>query len=88
MLGTLAFLFVARDSAYPLGIHNMLEGQMIYFAIAFLVVNVGFDAVYELLPFMFEGTSSEWLRCYSLLFYVALFNLNQLLYYYKLPVGE
>lgn len=88
VLGTLAFLFVARDSAYPLGIHNMLEGQMVYFAIAFLVVNVGFDAVYELLPFMFEGTSSEWLRCYSLLFYVALFNLNQLLYYYKLPIGE
>ena len=86
ILGTLAFMLVARDSAYPLGIHNMLEGQMLYFALAFLVVNVGFDAVYELLPFMFEGTSSEWLRCYSLLFYVALFNLNQLLYYYKLPV--
>ena len=85
IIGTLIFVFIARDTPYPLSLHNMTDGQFLYFAFAFLLANIGFDAVYELMPFMFEGTSTEWLRCYTLLFYVAFLNLNQLLYYYKLP---
>lgn len=84
--GTVAFLTVARVSNYPLSLHNMLDGQFLYFAFAFLISSVGFDIFYEIMPFMFEHMHTESLRCYVVLLYVAYFNLNQIVYISRIPM--
>lgn len=84
--GTIAFLTVARVSNYPLSLHNMLDGQFLYFAFAFLISSVGFDIFYEIMPFMFEHMHTESLRCYVVLLYVIYFNLNQLVYISRIPM--
>jgi|DEB0MinimDraft_4_1074332.scaffolds.fasta_scaffold02193_5 hypothetical protein len=84
--GTIAFLTVARVSNYPLSLHNMLDGQFLYFAFVFLISSVGFDIFYEIMPFMFEHMHTESLRCYVVLLYVIYFNLNQLVYISRIPM--
>ena len=84
--GTVAFLTVARVSNYPLSLHNMLDGQFLYFAFVFLISSVGFDIFYEIMPFMFEHMHTESLRCYVVLLYVIYFNLNQLVYISRIPM--
>lgn len=86
VFGTLALVFSAKETPLVLGLHGMLDGQFLYFAFAFLFCNVGFDLMYEILPFMFESTSSENMRVTLLLLYVIFVNLNQILYFYRLPV--
>lgn len=86
VFGTLALVFSAKETPLVLGLHGMLDGQFLYFAFAFLFCNVGFDLMYEILPFMFESTSSENMRVTLLLVYVIFVNLNQILYFYRLPV--
>jgi hypothetical protein len=63
----------------------MLDGQLLYFTIAFLICNVGFDILYELLPFMFENCCTDNVRVFVILLYVIFFNSNQMLYFFRLP---
>ena len=65
----------------------MLDGQFLYFLLAFLVCTVGFDLLYEVLPFMFEDKNTESTRVQVLLAYVIFFCLNQLIYFWRLPTN-
>jgi hypothetical protein len=85
LLSMFAFLFVAKDTTHVHSLHTMLGGQLIYFSIAFVFCNVGFDVLYELLPFMFEDPSTEKMRIFTILLYVLFFNLNQMLYFFRIP---
>ena len=84
ILGSAAWLFIAKDTPYAYTLHNMLDGQYLYFIIAFFLINCGFDFLFELLPFMFESSNSHWLRFYLITSYVIFFNVNQILYFWRL----
>lgn len=87
-LGSLSLLVVAKDTNSVFGLHSMLDGQFLYFVIAFIVCNIGFDFLYELLPFMFESSSTENMRSMIILLYVIFFSLNQILYFWRVPVDK
>ena len=87
-VGTLSLLVVAKDTNSVYGLHSMLDGQFIYFVVAFLVCNIGFDFLYELLPFMFESSSTEGMRCVIILLYVLFFAVNQIIYFSRVPTND
>lgn len=78
------FFTIAHDSSKIFIIKNVLDGQVIYFVIAFVFASVGFDIVYELMPFMFQNYKSDVLRIYFVLAYLFVYNLNQFFYIRKL----
>jgi len=85
LISAFVFIFVAKDTTHLHSLHTMLDGQLLYFTIAFVVCNVGFDVLYELLPFMFENCCTEAVRVFIILLYVTFFNLNQILYFFRIP---
>jgi hypothetical protein len=85
LIATFVFIFVAKDTTHLHTLHTMLDGQLLYFTIAFLICNVGFDILYELLPFMFENCCTDNVRVFVILLYVIFFNSNQMLYFFRLP---
>ena len=85
VIAAFVFVFVAKDTTHVHTLHTMLDGQLLYFSIAFVFCNVGFDILYETLPFMFESESTEAARIYIVLLYVIFFNVNQILYFWRIP---
>ena len=85
VIAAFVFVFVAKDTTHVHTLHTMLDGQLLYFSIAFVFCNVGFDILYETLPFMFESESTEAARIYIVLLYVIFFNANQILYFWRIP---
>ena len=85
LIAAFVFVFVAKDTTHVHTLHTMLDGQLLYFSIAFVFCNVGFDILYETLPFMFESESTEAARIYIVLLYVIFFNVNQILYFWRIP---
>ena len=85
VIAAFVFVFVAKDTTHVHTLHTMLDGQLLYFSIAFVFCNVGFDILYETLPFMFESGSTEAARIYIILLYVIFFNVNQLMYFWRIP---
>ena len=85
LISAFVFIFVAKDTTHLHSLHTMMDGQLLYFTIAFVVCNVGFDVLYELLPFMFENCCTEVVRVFIILLYVIFFNLNQILYFFRIP---
>ena len=85
VLGVVVLAFIAKDTSSVYTLHSMLDGQFLYFLFAFLVCTVGFDLLYEVLPFMFEDNNTESTRVQVFLAYVVFFCVNQLLYFWRLP---
>ena len=85
VVGVIVLTFIAKDTSSVYTLHSMLDGQFLYFLLAFLVCTVGFDLLYEVLPFMFEDKNTESTRVQVLLAYVIFFCVNQLLYFWRLP---
>jgi len=77
---SIAFFTIARDTSHVYVVKNILDGQLLLFVFAFLFANIGFDMMYELMPFAFEKVHSDTLRLYFIVGYLLLFNFNQLLY--------
>jgi len=77
---SVTFFTVAKTTPYNYVIKNMLDGQLLYFVFAFLLGNIGFDMVFELLPYMFEKTNGDVMRLYFVVGYLIFFNANQLMY--------
>ena len=77
---SIAFFTIARDTSHVYVVKNILDGQLLLFVFAFLFANIGFDMMYELMPFAFEKVHSDTLRLYFIVGYLLLFNFNQLAY--------
>ena len=77
---SIAFFTIARDTSHVYVVKNILDGQLLLFVFAFLFANIGFDMMYELMPFAFEKVHSDTLRLYFIVAYLLLFNFNQLTY--------
>ena len=70
----------AKESSSSNMIQTLCENQFIYYAVAFLFANCGFDVVYEILPFMFDKDDAKWVKNYFVLLYVTYVNVVLLIY--------
>ena len=77
---SIAFFTIARDTSHVYVVKNILDGQLLLFVFAFLFSNIGFDMMYELMPFTFEKVHSDTMRLYFIVGYLLIFNFNQLSY--------
>jgi len=76
----ISFFTIAKATTFNYVVMNLLDGQLLYFSVAFLFSNIGFDMVYELMPFMFEKMSGDVMRFYFVVGYLIFFNANQFMY--------
>ena len=70
----------AKESVSGNVIQTFCENQYIYFSIAFLFANCGFDVMYEILPFVFDKSQAKWFKNYFILLYVSYVNIVLLIY--------
>jgi len=77
---SISFFTIAHDTSQIYVINNLLDGQLILFVLAFIFSNVGFDMMFELMPFTFEKIHSDTMRLYFIVAYLTIFNLNQIMY--------
>lgn len=76
----ISFVTTAKDSTSLFLVKIMLDSQLLYFTICFLFAHIGFDMMYELLPMAFDTGHADLTRIYFVCTYLAVFNLNQILY--------
>ena len=74
------FFTIAKDSSMTYALRGMLDGQLLYFTLAFIFSHIGFDAMYEMMPMSFDPAASEKLKIYFVSTYLLVFNLNQILH--------
>ena len=70
----------AKESVSGNVIQTFCENQYIYFSVAFLFANCGFDVMYEILPFVFDKSQAKWFKNYFILLYVSYVNIVLLIY--------
>ena len=74
------FFTIAKDSSMTYALRGMLDGQLLYFTLAFIFSHICFDAMYEMMPMSFDPAASEKLKIYFVSTYLLVFNLNQILH--------
>ena len=76
----LLLVTIAKESTSVNPTKSLAEGRLLYYALAFLLANCGFDLIYEVLPFMFSNRQARMVRVYFILLYVFYINIMQRLY--------
>jgi len=71
---------IAKESTSLNPTKSRFEGLLLYYALAFLFANCGFDLIYEVLPFMFQNKQARMVRIYFILLYVFYVNIMQRFY--------
>lgn len=75
VLHSVLIVSFARESTDVTPMQSMADGRLLYYAIAFLLANCGFDLIYEVLPFMFSSEQARYVRIYFIMFYVFYVNI-------------
>ena len=78
--GTVLFLTSARDSVVANTMVNMMNGQLLYFVMAYFWSNVGFDVLAELIPYMHEKYSTDAVRQLVMVAYICFYNVYVIYY--------
>ena len=78
--GTVLFLTSARDSVVANTMVNMMNGQLLYFVMAYFWSNVGFDVLAELIPYMHEKMSTDAVRQLVMVAYICFYNVYVIYY--------
>ena len=78
--GTVLFLTSARDSVVANTMVNMMNGQLLYFVMAYFWSNVGFDVLAELIPYMHEQMSTDAVRQLVMVAYICFYNVYVIYY--------
>ena len=77
---TVLFLTSARDSVVANTMENMMNGQLLYFVMAYFWSNVGFDVLAELIPYMHEKMSTDAVRQLVMVAYICFYNVYVIYY--------
>ena len=80
LAGTVLFLTSARDSVVANTMVNMMNGQLLYFVMAYFWSNVGFDVLAELIPYMHEKMSTDAVRQLVMVAYICFYNVYVIYY--------
>ena len=78
--GTVLFLTSARDSVVANTMVNMMNGQLLFFVMAYFWSNVGFDVLAELIPYMHEKMSTDAVRQLVMVAYICFYNVYVIYY--------
>ena len=80
ILHAIFIITVAHESAAMTPLQSLADGRLLYYAIAFLLANCGFDLVYEVLPFVFDDKQARLVRLYFIMIFVLYINVMVRLY--------